>query len=215
MGFVRGYVGGSEENSLGDGPPYIHTQIYLDPDSDAYEDLKSLESGHTRGPLFIVVHVRETVDLGYLKGVVERLTPEGYEFVDLDEFMSLLKRAIEADYSEDEIFPKESAVEENTVKSGKETWPTSYEHLNGYRKLTELEEEEALSELNRDFKRFMQEQVTDAILYAAINSAFRIVRSALSLKEVYVNSLEKSVEDFLSKYGHISDAGVVEELYLA
>jgi len=215
VGFVRGYTEGIERSFLRDGPPYIHTHLYLGPDSDAYRALKLLGTGRSGGPLFIAVHVRETVDLGYLRDVVDRLEPEGYEFVRLDEFMLLIGSAIGMGYGEDEIFPGEDALRANFVEFGRRSWPDIYGRLDAWRRLPDLGREEALSELNRDFNRFTTDQTVDAVLYAAISSALGIAKAALNLKGIYVNGLEGSIRDFLGEYGHMPDAGVVGELYQA
>lgn len=57
------------------------------------------------------------------------------------------------------------------------------------------------------------EQLPDLLAYDAVETALRLVQAALNIKRIYVNNIEKSVEDFLENYGELPDAKLVETVF--
>jgi len=124
-GFVRGYASGAfEEHFIDDGPPYLHTMLHLAPEMDVEAALRSLTRDHERGPLFLTVHVREVVDLGEIKRTMDRLRSDRFAAVALDDFMVLLRKAIEAGIPKAQLFPSERAFRAQLIEDGEKSWPT-------------------------------------------------------------------------------------------
>jgi hypothetical protein len=213
-GFVRGYVEGAfEEHFLGDGPPYLHTMLHLAPDTDIEPALRTLAKGHGQGPLFLAVHVREQVDMGDVQRAMDRLYPEGFTPVALDDFMHLLKKAIEAGISRTQLFPHRGALQAQLIEAGEKNWPTVHGRIQEYKKLLSLPDEELWHALHEGSGRFHPDPLPDVLAYRIVTDMLDLVKAALNREGLYVNHKARSVVDFVNRYSHLPQIECIREVY--
>jgi len=211
FGFLHGYAGSAFEPAVFAGnTPYVHTSLYASASTDILKELGRLvESCETR-PLFVSVHVREEVKMPVIRSVVEKLDGETYRVVRIDEFMLALRKAHEKGLFKEGF--SESA-RESLKENGKTLWDNYYRKVERLEKIVEMDEAGMLGEYNSGGYDFTMEQLPDLLAYDAVETALRLVQAALNVKGVYVNNIEKSVEDFLREYGGLPDAQLVEKVF--
>ncbi|MEM2687490.1 MAG: hypothetical protein QW796_03985, partial [Thermoproteota archaeon] len=105
------------------------------------------------------------------------------------------------------------SARENLKENGKTIWENYHHRVERLEKLVEMDEQKMLAEYNSAGYGFTMEELPDLLAYDAVETALRLVQAALNIKGVYVNSIEKSVEDFLKEYSELPEAQIVKTVF--
>ncbi|MEM2087209.1 MAG: GxGYxYP family putative glycoside hydrolase [Thermoproteota archaeon] len=210
-GFLHGYAGSAFEQAVFvNNTPYVHTTLYASASTDILKELKRLVENCGTRPLFVSIHVREEVKMPVLRSVIEKLDEETYRVVKMDEFMLALKKAYEKG-----VFKQgfSESAREHLKENGKTIWENYHHRVERLEKLVEMDKQKMLAEYNSEGYGFTMEELPDLLAYDAVETALRLVQAALNIKGVYVNSIEKSVEDFLKEYSELPEAQIVKTVF--
>jgi len=213
FGFLHGYRGsGFAPAVFVNSVPYIHTAQYVSGSSDVFKEITKFGKGCKTRPLFVSIHVREDTRMPTLRGAIDKLDPQVYKVVKLDEFMLTLQKAKEEGrFTED--FPEKEFLKDSLKEQGRSYWANSYGRIVRLKKIVDLRPDQMLNEFNVGGYDFSLEQLPDLLGYEAIETMLHLVQWALKVKGIYVNSLKESVEDFLQEYSDLPDVDVVKEVY--
>ena len=177
------------------------------------KEVKRFSEGCKTRPLFVSVHVREDTNMSTLRGAIDKLDPQVYRIVKLDEFMLILQKAFKEGLFK-EAFPEKEFLREALKAQGKIMWENHYKRIVRLEKLLSLEPDMMLKEFNNDEYDFTIDQLSDLLGYEVIDVILRLVFSALNYKGIYVNCIQKSVDDFLKEYSSLPDVDVVRDVYV-
>jgi len=214
FGLLHGYVGsGFEPIVFVDSLPYVHTSLYVSASSDVLKEVKRFSEVCKTRPLFVSVHVREDTNMSTLRGIIDKLDHQVYKIVKIDEFMLTLQKAFKEGLFK-EAFPEKEFFREALKEQGKIMWENHYKRIIQLEKLLNLEPDMMLKEYSIGGYDFTLDQLPDLIGYEVIDTMLRLVFSVLNLKGIYVNCLQKSVDDFLKEYSNLPDVNVVKIGYI-
>lgn len=213
LGYVHGYRGSGLTPSIFIGNvPWIHTTAYIDGSSDVFQEITKFGRGCGFRPLFIAIHVRESMKIASLLDAVKKLNPEVYKVVNLDEFLLTLRLSKEEGrYTE--AFPQTDFLKEGLKAQGRSLWEGYYQRLTRLEKLIVLTQDQMLSESRKVGYDVDEGMLPDVIGYEALETTLYLIRSALLIKGVYVNYRSDSIEDFLREYADLPDVDVVKAVY--
>ncbi|MCX8182967.1 MAG: GxGYxYP family putative glycoside hydrolase [Crenarchaeota archaeon] len=210
-GFLHGYAGSTFEPTVFvNNTPYVHTTLYASASTDILKELKRLIENCETRPLFVSIHVREEVKMPVLRSVIEKLDRETYKVMKIDGFMLALKKAHEKGLFKQAF---SESVREALKENGKTIWENYYRRVERLEKLVEMDEQRMLKEYDSGGYGFTIEELPDLLAYDAVETALRLVQAALNIKGVYVNNIEKSVEDFLKEYSEFPDTQTVKTIF--
>jgi hypothetical protein len=213
FGFLHGYFGlPFGMSKYVDKMPYLHTTWYVDGTSNVLREVMEFGERCTSRPLFVSVHVRESTQMASLREVANKLDPNKYKLVNLDEFLLTFQAAIREGKAS-ETFPEVHNLKDFLKRRGRVYWDNFYRRVAWIENVMDLEDEKMLKEFNARGFDFEGYQLPDLLGYEVIETMIYLMRAALLMKGKYVNYINKGVEDFLITFNHLPDVDLMKTIY--
>jgi hypothetical protein len=219
IGFVRGMGESPFEPHIIDGrnAPYIYCGEGVHRDSKIYETLAEFIDANEIRPLFVYCLNNHTRTLKEMMEGVERLPKDEIEYVTLDKFFHLVNKAYREGLITDDLYPDKEGLKKILVKEAADAAPKMFQSIIDHGDRADLSEEEFRDQAEDPMLRLILDRsatpVSDIVAHEAVWDSMRLVRLSLNLKGIYVNNKAKGVKGFSATFGHLPEAGVVEELW--
>ena len=213
LGFIHGYGGNSFAQSEFAGEvPYVQTTQFVTDNHDIYDEVAKFSKLVSRRPLFVAVHVRESANFASLRSTCDRLDPDIFKVVNVDEFLLTIRKAREMG-ALTELSVTSPELERHYRKRTESWWAIYWSRLMTVASVVEQPEDRMLRELraaNMDLP-WTREELADILGWETIDPMLRLLRAGLQVRGLHVNAIDKAAAEFVRLYSDIHDVGVVME----
>lgn len=215
IGYVRG-MGESafERQYIGGGPPYICCGEGIHGGSDVYATITDFVNANSIRPLFIFSLVNHTVSLKRMKEAIDRFPKEEYKLVRLDELLLLIDKAYaQGLIPADDLYPDKTELKKLLAREAQEQWTSIINNILEHSVRARLGREAFVTQLHETALSRSDTDPADVIAYDAVWDSMKLVRLALSIQGICPNNKQTAVNDFMSLFGNVERAQVVQDLW--
>ena len=221
LGYVRGMGESAFEPhyNLGDKPYVFCGEGIHSRDKDDVATLRNFIEANPNRPLFVFCLNNISVSTERLEAVVKGLSNYDIEYVRLDEFMHLLKKAYQEGWISEDLYPNKEGNEEILRTEAVGNWDLTKSAIKRLLPtLTSSDGDAALAEMNKQEAqlafgdKITDEDKSDVLAFTLCERMFSLVKDVLNLHGIYVNQKIPSVDRFMEMHGDWEKAEAVRRL---